>query len=165
MALALQVARSRDAGAVAELLSEAADTLTVQYGTGHWSRHSTDRGVKWLMRMGKVYVVYDGARTIATFTLTSRKPWAIDTEYFTAVPKAMYMLSMAVAPDRQGRGIGRACVEEAVTLCRNWPANALRLDAYDAKAGAGSFYEKCGFREVGRVTYRTVPLTYFERLV
>jgi GNAT superfamily N-acetyltransferase len=115
--------------------------------------------------MGMVYVVRDGARATATVTLTPRKPWAIDTEYFTVVPKAMYVLSMAVAPDQQGRGIGRACVEEAVTLCRNWPANALRLDAYDAKAGAGSFYEKCGFHEVGRVTYRTVPLTYFERLV
>jgi GNAT superfamily N-acetyltransferase len=161
----LQVAKPNEAGAVAELLSEAADTLTVQYGTGHWSRRSTDRGVKWLMRMGKVYVARDRGRAIATLTLTPRKPWAIDTGYFTKVPKAVYILSMAVAPDLQGKGIGRACVEEAAGICVNWPANALRLDAYDAQAGAGAFYAKCGFREVGRVTYRTIPLTYFERLV
>ena len=36
------------------------------------------------------------------------------------------------------------------------------LDAYDSAAGAGSFDAKCGDREVGRVTYRTVPLRYFE---
>jgi hypothetical protein len=28
------------------------------------------------------------------------------------------------------------------------------MEAYDAAAGAGEFYSKCGFREVGRVTYR-----------
>ena len=33
------------------------------------------------------------------------------------------------------------------------------------EAGAGSFYAKCGFREVGRVRYRTVPLIYFEMLL
>jgi hypothetical protein len=31
-------------------------------------------------------------------------------------------------------------------------------------AGSGSFYAKCGYREVGRVTYRSVPLRYFELL-
>lgn len=164
-AVALQPAKARDANAVADLLNAAADSLTVRYGVGFWSRHSTDRGVKWLMRVGKVYVVREKGSIVATFTLTPRKPWAIDIDYFQQVPKAMYVLSMAVAPDRQGRGIGRACVEEAVALCRTIPAQALRLDAFDAQAGAGPFYQKCGFRDVGHVTYRNVPLIYFERLV
>jgi GNAT superfamily N-acetyltransferase len=56
-------------------------------------------------------------------------------------------------------------VEEALRLARAWPADALRLDAYDAEAGAGTFYRKCGFREVGRVTYRSDPLIYYELLV
>jgi GNAT superfamily N-acetyltransferase len=163
--VALQLAKERDAGAIAELLSAAADTLTMQYGTGQWSKHSSDRGVRWLMRIGKVYVVRDHSRIIATLTLTPRKPWAIDIDYFTEVTKAIYVLSMAVAPDQQGHGVGRACVELACELCRKWPANALRLDAYDAVAGAGGFYEKCGFKSVGRVIYRNVPLIYFERMV
>jgi len=165
MPVTLELARARDAGAVAELLSAAADTLTMQYGTGHWSKHSSDRGVKWLMRIGKVYVVRERNRIIATLTLTPRKPWAIDIDYFTTVAKPVYVLSMAVSPDRQGHGIGRECVEQAMELCRKWPADALRLDAYDAIAGAGGFYEKCGFRSVGRIVYRSVPLIYFERLV
>jgi GNAT superfamily N-acetyltransferase len=163
--VALQLAKEREAGAIAELLSAAADTLTMQYGTGHWSKHSSDRGVRWLMRIGKVYVVRESDRIVATLTLTPRKPWAIEIDHFTNVTKAVYMLSMAVAPDRQGNGVGRACVELAVELCRKWPANALRLDAYDAIAGAGGFYEKCGFRSVGRIAYRNVPLIYFERMV
>jgi hypothetical protein len=36
---------------------------------------------------------------------------------------------------------------------------------FDGEAGAGAFYAKCGFREVGRVVYRNVPLIYFEMLL
>ena len=72
---------------------------------------------------------------------------------------------MAVAPDLQRQGIGRALVREGVAVAREWPSHAIRLDAYDAMAGAGGFYLKCGFREVGRVTYRKVPLIYFELLL
>jgi GNAT superfamily N-acetyltransferase len=72
---------------------------------------------------------------------------------------------MAVHPDWQQKGIGRRCIEEAKRLARKWPADAIFLDAYDAKAGAGEFYRKCGFREVGRVTYRNAPLIYFEMLL
>ena len=39
------------------------------------------------------------------------------------------------------------------------------LDAYDGAAGAGRFYAKCGFLEVGRKTYRGVPLVYFELML
>jgi len=39
------------------------------------------------------------------------------------------------------------------------------LDAYDAQAGAGEFYRKCGFEEVGRVIYRGTPLIYFQLLL
>ena len=45
-----------------------------------------------------------------------------------------------------------------------WPADAVRLDAYDSPAGAGPFHAKCGFSERGRVVYRNVPLTYHEWL-
>jgi len=41
----------------------------------------------------------------------------------------------------------------------------LELEIADAPAGAGEFYHKCGFREVGRVSYRGAPLVYFELLV
>ena len=72
---------------------------------------------------------------------------------------------MAVDPARQHAGIGRACIEEALEIARDWPADAVCLDAYDTPAGAGDFYRKCGFTEVGRAEYRGTPLIYFEMLV
>ena len=73
--------------------------------------------------------------------------------------------SMAVDPGMQGKGIGRACLEEVRQICKKWPADAIRLDAYDAAAGAGEFYRKCGMREVGRAMYKTAPLIYFELMI
>ena len=69
---------------------------------------------------------------------------------------------MAVHPRRQRRGIGRALMAEAVRVARDLPAGTIRLDAYDADAGAGEFYRRCGYRQRGKKTYRGVPLVYFE---
>jgi len=55
--------------------------------------------------------------------------------------------------------------QRVMALCAGWPADAIRLDACDAPAGAGAFYAKCGFRAVGRATYRGCPFEYFEQLL
>jgi GNAT superfamily N-acetyltransferase len=97
--------------------------------------------------------------------LSTRKPRAIDKKYFSASRRPLYLTSMAVAPDRQRTGIGKLCIDETRRIAAQWPADAIRLDAFDAEAGAGDFYSKCGFREVGRASYRNVPLVYFEMLI
>ncbi|MGO8813849.1 MAG: GNAT family N-acetyltransferase [Terriglobia bacterium] len=75
------------------------------------------------------------------------------------------MTGMAVDPDFQHQGVGRLLLKEAEAAARAWPADAIRLDAFNAKAGAGAFYAQCGFREVARVTYKRDPLVYFEMLL
>ena len=72
---------------------------------------------------------------------------------------------MAVSVPHQGQGLGRLAVEDAIAVALDWPADAIRLDAYDAVAGAGSFYAKCGFHERGRVVYKGDPLVYYESLL
>jgi GNAT superfamily N-acetyltransferase len=69
---------------------------------------------------------------------------------------------MAVAPAKQRQGIGSLCLQEAKRIAEAWPADAIRLDAYDAKAGGGGFCARCGWIEKGRVSYRSVPLIYYE---
>jgi len=75
------------------------------------------------------------------------------------------MVAMAILPQRQRQGLGRRCLEEAQRIARAWPADAIRLDAYDADAGAGGFYARCGYAERGRLTYRNAPLIYYELLL
>jgi GNAT superfamily N-acetyltransferase len=117
------------------------------------------------MRGGKVFVARHRGGIIAMLCLTIKKPWAIDASYFTQVRVPLYLLSMAVAPSHQQKGIGRLCLREAEKIADAWPAQAIRLDAFDSPAGAGGFYQRCGYREVGRAVYRQTPLIYYERLI
>lgn len=159
------LATAADAEAIAALRNLVADDLTSRHGRGRWSRQCTPKGVLYELRISKVYVVRAWAKIVATFRLATKKPWAIDRSYFTPVERPLYLHSVAVAPTRQGRGIGRRCLETAEEIARTWPANAICVDAFDHPAGAGEFYRKSGFREVGRVVYRNVSLIYFERLL
>ncbi len=114
------------------------------------------------MRHSRVVIARKGKSIVGTLHLPTKKPWAIDVSYFTPVKKSLYLTHMAVIPALQRQGIGRLLLKEAVKHARAWPADAIRLDAFDADAGAGGFYAKCGFRELARVTYRDVPHIYYE---
>ena len=148
--------------AIVTLRIAVADKLTRDFGHGHWSSHTNDAAVRRDLKASTVLVARDRGRIVATLTLQTKKPWAIDPAYFTPCRKALYLINMAVHPRRQRRGIGRALMTEALRVAREFPANAIRLDAYDADAGAGEFYRRCGYRPAGKKTYRSVPLVYFE---
>ena len=108
----------------------------------------------------------DGSHCIVgTLRLATKKPWAIDTSYFTPVRKPLYLTAMAVHPEFQCKGVGRTLLKEAEAAARAWPADGIRLDAYEGEGGAGGFYSKCGYHEVTRVAYKGNPLIYFELIL
>jgi ribosomal protein S18 acetylase RimI-like enzyme len=151
-----------DAAAIAAVRVAAADRLTRDFGEGHWSAHTNDASVRRDIAASRVLVVRDSGGIVGTLTLQKKKPWAIDLAYFTPCAKVLYLINMAVAPDRQRTGVGRALLDEALAAARAYPADVIRLDAYDCGAGASGFYRKCGYTEVGGTSYRGVPLLYFE---
>lgn len=165
MQLSFTLAGPSEGAALAELRSTAARDLTQRYGEGHWSIEPSERGAVGDLRHAEVWVAREGQLVVGTYRLAIKKPWAIDLTYFTQCRRPIYLTNMAVYPEFQRRGIGRECLEHAVERVRRWPADAIRLDAYDAAAGAGGFYDRCGFREVGRVIYRSTPLVYYELLL
>jgi GNAT superfamily N-acetyltransferase len=154
-----------DAPALARLHTAVAEHLTSLHGQGPWSAKTSERGVLSAMRNMDVFVARQGREIIATVRLATKKPWAIDRSYFSPCQRPLYLLSMAVIPARQRQGVGRRCLEEVKRIAKAWPADAICLDAYDAEAGAGSFYARCGYAEVGRVIYRNAPLIYYELLL
>lgn len=165
MAFTLQPATTRDAGPLAALHTAVAQHLTDTYGHGPWSTGTSETGMVLAMRTSTVFVARVDGELVGTLRLTTKKPWAIDTDYFSDSKNPLYLMAMAVAPAKQRQGIGRMCLEEAQRIARNWPADAIRLDAYNAKAGAGDFYTRCGWKEAGRATYRGAALIYFELLL
>lgn len=154
-----------DAPAIAALQNAAAGALTARFGEGYWSALVTERSAVLAQRHARVRIGREGKRILTVLRLAPKKPWAIDVSYFTAVKRPLYLTGMAVAVTHQGKGLGRLALEDARQTALAWPADAIRLDAFDAEAGAGEFYAKCGFQERGRVVYRGDPLVYYELLL
>jgi GNAT superfamily N-acetyltransferase len=165
MKLVLEGATNSDAAELAALHTAASAELTRQFGQGVWSSAQTERAVLNQMRRPKferILVARSGKRIVGALRLATKKPWAIDTAYFSEARRPLYLTGMAVLPEFQRKGVGRFLMKGAEAQARAWPADAIRLDAFDAAAGAGPFYAKCGYREVARVTYKRNPLVYFE---
>ncbi len=126
---------------------------------------TSEKGVLLALRTSQVFVALEGDEIVATLQLATKKPWSIDTSYFTPCGRPLYLRGMAVAPAKQRQGLGKRSFEAAIEAARAWPADAVRLDAFDAAAGAGGFYVRCGCTEVGRASYRNTPHIYFEYLL
>ena len=154
-----------DVPAIAALQNAAAGALTARFGEGHWSSLGSERGAALSLLHARVRVGRSGKRIVTVLRLANKKPWAIDVAYFTRVKRPVYLTGMAVSVAHQGQGLGRLALDDAAAVAAAWPADAIRLDAYDAKAGAGGFYASCGYRLRGRVVYRATPLAYYELLL
>jgi GNAT superfamily N-acetyltransferase len=163
--LSFRDATLADVGAIAALQNAAAGALTARFGPGFWSSLSDERGAAQSLHHARVRVGRDGKRIVTVLRLATRKPWAIDVSYFTPVKRPLYLTGMAVSVAHQGQGLGRLALVDACAVAEAWPADAIRLDAFDAAAGAGEFYVHCGFTERGHVVYKGDPLVYYERLL
>ncbi len=163
--LSIREAVAKDIPEIASIRVAAAADLTGRFGIGLWSSNTTEKGVQFAMKRGRVIVAVQENAVVGTLTLSTHKPWAIDKSYFTPVKTPIYLTNMAVDPRFQRQGVGRALLADAETRANGWSGQAVRLDAFDADAGAGDFYARCGYSERGRVVFRTAPLIYFERLL
>lgn len=157
-------ASANDAVELVHLRNDAAQRLTELFGPGIWSHQISEKSIHNGLKSSKILTARWRGRIVGTLRLGTKKPWAIDPAYFTGVPRPIYLVDMAVLPAKQRQGVGRLLLAHALAWAWKWPGDAVRLDAFDADAGAGDFYLKCGFRPRGRIVYRETPLLYFEML-
>ena len=162
MSLRFRDATANDVAAIAALLNATSGALTARFGEGRWSSITSERSVELSLRHARLRVGLLEKRIVTTLRLATKKPWAIDVAYFAPSKRPLYLTGMAVSVAHQRRGLGRAALEDARAVAAAWPADAIRLDAFDASAGAGPFYERCGYEERARVVYKDDSLIYYE---
>lgn len=160
--LTFAAATAADAPVVAQVHTAATRHLLELHARDASKCQVTEKGVLYGMKTQTILVARSDGEIIALLSLSPKRPWAIHPEYFTPVKRALYLTNMAVAPEWQRQNIGRRLLDHARVVAQSWPGDAIRLDAYDNETGAGRFYAKCGYREVGRVSYRKTPLIYYE---
>jgi len=154
-----------DVHVIAAIQNAAAGALTARFGVGHWSTLGSERSAALAQRHARVRVGREGKRILTVLRLATKKPWAIDVAYFTPVKRPLYLTGLTVAVTHQGQGLGRLALDDARKAAAEWPADAIRLDAYDHAAGAGGFYLECGYEERGHVVYKGNPLAYYELVI
>jgi GNAT superfamily N-acetyltransferase len=162
MAISFQFATKADIAAVLKLRLAVDADQARRFGDDRWWTTISEKSVARGLKSSRVLVARRNGQIIEALRMETKKPWAIDLCYFTPVQRAVYLHDVNVEPGLQRSGIGRRLVARARTVAREWPVDAIRLDAYDGRSGGGPFYKKCGFTEVGRTVYRGVPLVYFE---
>ena len=165
MLIQLQLANDDDAPGLVRLREAVNARLAEEFGDGYWCMGLSERAALSAVRGTQVYVARSRGEIAATLTLAARKPWSISLSCFEPRQRPFYLTNMAVHPDLQRQRAGREAIQEARRIALAGGGDAIRLDAYDVPAGAGPFYAKCGFREVGRAVYRMTPLIYYEMVL
>jgi GNAT superfamily N-acetyltransferase len=73
--------------------------------------------------------------------------------------------NLAVAPDRQGQGIGQRLLQHAEERARSVGATEVRLYTHEAMTENRAFYPRRGFRETHRETQDGRPRVFFTKVL
>lgn len=165
--MTVESATGANAAAIAAVRLAASRDMANRFGSGPWSFSLGSEGaVRAELISSTILIARDEGRLLGTLRLSTQNPWLGDTAFFTACSRPIYLTSMAVAPKHQRQGFGRRLIEAALhAVTVDLRGEAIRLDSFDARAGAGDFYRKCGFNVVWQAGYNGTPLIWFERIL
>lgn len=66
---------------------------------------------------------------------------------FTFARSHLSVDQISVKPEAQGKGIGKALIEQAEILAREWNVSRIQLDSWGFNTSAHKFFEKMGFEK------------------
>jgi GNAT superfamily N-acetyltransferase len=160
--LSFRLAGKTDVPALVELQLAIDADQAERFGDDRYTTTISEKSVARSLESSRMVVATRRGRIVGTVRMETKKPWAIDLNYFTPACKAVYLHNVNVHPQLQRSGIGRQLMERVKQVAKEWPVDTIRLDAYDGPSGAGPFYRKCGFKKLGHALYRSVPMVYYE---
>jgi GNAT superfamily N-acetyltransferase len=78
-------------------------------------------------------------------------------------PDHLWIENVAIAPDRQGEGLGRLLLEHAESEARRMELDEIGLLTNERYAANIAMYTRYGYRETHRVPHRGTDLVYFRK--
>ena len=66
---------------------------------------------------------------------------------FTFAVRVLHIDQISVRPAVQRRGVGRALMQQAEVLAREWDVQRIQLDSWDFNTAAQGFFEQLGFHK------------------
>ena len=138
---------SGDVGAVAELLSEAAEYVRLREGRAGWPIPFPAEEVRAAAARGELRVLESGGRIVASYFLL----WDDPRFWGRQPPVAGYLHKLAVRAADRGRGVGAAALDGAATEVARAGRWFLRLDCLASGERLVAFYRGAGFEAVDEV--------------
>ena len=139
-----------DLPAVEELLTEGAAWAKARGVVGFWPVPFPRERILPSLRRGETVVLEEDGELVGTLALSREDPdyWGVQP------PVAGYVHRVAVRADRRGAGLGQTMLAWAATRVRRWGRPLLRLDTLASATPLVRYYERLGFRAVGRIWKR-----------
>ena len=66
---------------------------------------------------------------------------------FTVAMRYLLMDQISVQPKAQGKGVGKALIEQVKILAKEWNVSRVQLDSWGFNTSAHAFFEKMGFEK------------------
>ena len=75
---------------------------------------------------------------------------------FTFAMRYLLVDQISVRPEANGKGVGKALLEQAEVLAREWNVSRVQLDSWGFNSSAHVFFEKMGFEKFGFRFWRNI---------
>lgn len=137
----------------------------VNYPKWTYKAYPSVHSVQAMTKAGCQYVYLQQGNVVAAFVLNTDPQGDYEAANWSRhVDEGDYLVchTLAVAPDMQGKGIGKQVVQFCINFAKEHRYAAVRLDVVPTNLPARKLYESCGFRYVGNVDLkrgiRDIPL-------
>ncbi len=126
-----------------------------------WGDYPTEAFLQESLDAGTLYVAREGDVLLAAVTIdTHFDPEYADVNWlFGTKPGAFHRL--AIAPEHQGKGLGRKIIADVCEILLGMGCNTLRIDTYSANETAQKLYAAIGMRKAGEVKFFHRPLPFY----
>ncbi len=129
-----------------------------------WGEYPNEEFLQKSLDAGTLYVAYEGETLLCAVTIdTNFDPEYADVNWlFGTKPGAFHRL--AIAPDQQGKGLGKKAIEAICDILRSQSCDTLRIDTYSPNVNAQKLYASVGMRKAGEVRFfhRELPFYCYE---
>jgi ribosomal protein S18 acetylase RimI-like enzyme len=116
--------------------------------------NQTDDTTRYRLGLGETIVAVDLDRIVGTITVQRPALENVSTWYMREDVASLHQL--AVSPEYQGRGIGRALLDQGEALAASWSMREVALDTCEHADALLTTYTRRGYRRVERIKHDSV---------
>ena len=139
----IRLAKPKDLPVVVDILNKATQKLTL-LGVPQWKYPWDAEFIAREIEQGVQYFATKKGRPVAVFAV---KPVCMS-EWTKTTQTVFYLYRLAVYPNKQGSGIGKAVCKKLIA-CAKKQNTHIYLDCYAGSAVLRKFYESAGFSYLG----------------